>query len=257
MTNNLNRTEPYAALSDVYQMAGLSEYSVALAPRLLDLAFAYEFTGRTLLDLGCGTGDMACWFAEHSFRSVGVDLSPHMVRRGVAQADEMGLSAEFIQGDIRTYTAQVPFDMITCLGGTLNYIPAIRDLENMFKQVHQALAPGKLFIFDAMTIQGLAKSGTRDQVLFDNSNDTMIVTRDAFNYEALQLNRQYIILRSGEGGWKRADESHILRGYPVQAIVSLLTKSGFKLRQTMTTNLEPADNQKDADQFIFVATREG
>jgi SAM-dependent methyltransferase len=257
MTNNLYRIEPYAALADVYKLAGLAQYSVELAPRLLERAFDFEFTGRTLLDLACGTGDMACWFAEHSFRAVGVDLSPHMLRYATARADEVGLSAEFIQGDIRTFTSQIQFDMVTCLGGSLNYIPALRDLENVFRQAHHALAPGKLFIFDVRTIQGLAKQGHGDQVLFDNARDMLIVTRDVFSYEALQLNREYIVLRGTESGWKRADETHILRGYPVQAIVALLTKAGFKLRQTLNTNLESVDNQRDANQLVFIATRNG
>ncbi len=256
MTNNANRLEPYIALSDVYQQAGLSDYSTALAPRLLELAFDLEWTGRTLLDLACGTGDAACWFAEHGFRVLGVDLSERMLSHGIHRADDAGLSAEFVQGDIRTFAPQVQFELVTCLGGSLNYIPTLRDLENVFRQVYAALVPGKLFVFDLRTIQGLAKGGTADKVLFDNGKDTLMIARDTFSFETLQMNRQYIIFCGSGSGWIRADEVHPLRGYPVQAIVSLLNKVGFKLRQTMTADLEVVDSQRDADQLIFVAGRE-
>src|SRR4051812_26065648 len=114
---NINRLDPFTALSDVYQSAGFSAYSAELAPRLLDLAFEMEWTGRSLYDMACGTGDAANWFSEHGFRVLGTDSSPHMLRHAKANADARNLSPNYVTGDIRTYETGSQFEIVTCLGG--------------------------------------------------------------------------------------------------------------------------------------------
>src|SRR5579871_2702353 len=101
---SITRTEPYHALASVYQAAGLADYSVKLASQLLERAFELDWTGRTLIDLACGTGDLACWFAERSLRTTGVDLSPSMLRYGVERSKQRNVDAQFVTGDIRTFT---------------------------------------------------------------------------------------------------------------------------------------------------------
>lgn len=253
----VNRVEPYTALADVYQAAGFASYSAELAPHLLEIAFELEWTGRSLLDLACGTGDAACWFAEHSFRVTGVDSSAAMLKHGIARATEGNVDAQFITADLRTYKPDFKYEIVLCLGGSLNYIATLRDLENLFKTVQAAVEPGKLFVFDLRTIQGLARQHNVDKVAYDNGESILIGTRDTFNYETLQLSTQYIILTYTEAaGWQRAEETHSLRGYPVQAITSLLGRTGFKVLRTFTPDLFPAENRRDLDQILFIAARE-
>jgi SAM-dependent methyltransferase len=254
---SINRLEPYTALADVYQAAGYAEYSLGVGSRLLEIAFDMDWTGRSAIDLACGTGDLACWFAEHGFRVIGVDASSAMLRHGLAHADEKGLAVEFLNGDMRTFKPTSQAEMVTCLGGSLNAIPTLRDLESVFRQAALATMPGKLFIFDLRTIQGLASAGQTDRIAYDNGEDILIVTHTAFNYEALLLTVQYIIQRyTGNTGWQRADETHTLRGYPVQAVTSLLGKTGFKVLRTLTPDMQSAEDRHDAEMLLFVTTRE-
>jgi len=252
---SINRVEPYVALADVYRPAGLTAYSVDLVPNLLQLAFQIDWTGRTVVDLACGTGDVACWFGEQDFRVTGVDSSPAMIRQANATASAKGSSAEFVQGDMRTYQPIAEVEMVTCLGGSLNYVATLRDLESVIKQAHNALSPDKLFIFDLDTIQGLAEAGGTDQVIFDDNN-IYIIARNTFNYDTLALSVQYDILRYIEGsGWQRAEEIHLLRGYPIQAVTALLSKNGFKLLRTLTPGLRDVENHRDIARLVFMAQR--
>lgn len=254
---SINRVEPYTALADVYRAAGFATYSADLAPRLLHLAFEIDWTGRAVVDLACGTGDAACWFGNQNFRVTGVDSSAAMIRQANAAASASSSQAEFVQGDMRTFQPAGEVELITCLGGSLNYMATLRDLETVIRQAHNALWPDKLFIFDLQTIQGLAEAGGKDEVIFDDNN-IFIVTRNTFNYDTLALNIQYNILRYVEGsGWQRAEEIHLLRGFPVQAVTSLLGKNGFKLLRTLTPDLQDVDNHHDVARLLFMAQREG
>jgi SAM-dependent methyltransferase len=253
---NINHLEPYTALSEVYQAAGFAAYSVDLAARLLGLAFEMDWTGRTLVDLGCGTGDLACWFGEHGFRATGIDTSAAMLRYGTASAQSSGVDVQFDIGDMRTFKPAVSAEMVTCVGGTLNYIPTLRDLESVFRQANAALQPGKLFLFDLRTIKGLSDAEHAEQIVYDNGNDILILARNIFNYETLQLTTQYTILRYTDH-WQRAEETHTWRGYPLQAVLSLLSKTGFKLLRQLTPDMEFVEGRRDIGQMVFVALKEG
>ncbi|HRE49004.1 MAG TPA: class I SAM-dependent methyltransferase [Aggregatilineales bacterium] len=250
--------EPYAALSSVYQAGGFAEYSLQIAPKLIDLAFDLEWTGKTLLDIACGTGDLACWFAGRGLRVRGIDLSAPMVRRAQAGAETGGYSADFDQGDMRTFTTTTPYEMVTCIGSSLNYAPSLKELERIFRAAHAALMPGKLFLFDLRTILGLVRAGEGDRIVSDDPARHLILSRNGFNHETLTLTTRYTIFTMGGSGWVRAEETHTLRGYPVQGVIRLAESCGFKTVRIVTPEyerLEAYDAHPDAEQVIVVAVR--
>jgi SAM-dependent methyltransferase len=252
---NINRLEPFTAFANVYQAAGFSAYSENLAPRLLDMGYEMEWSGRTLLDLGCGTGDAACWFAEHGFRAKAVDASAHMLRYGKQRADKNGIDVTFINEDIRTYKPDTTSDIVLSLGGVLNYMPTIRDIESIFQVARSALTAGKLFIFDLHTIRGLAQTST-ERIVANNNETVFVASRSDFNYENLSLTTQYsILVYDGKTGWQRGEETHVLHGYPIQNITKLLTQSGFMIRRSLTPDLQQVNEPGTAEMLLFVAMR--
>ncbi|MGH7163479.1 MAG: class I SAM-dependent methyltransferase [Planctomycetota bacterium] len=61
-----------------------------------------EYRGRSVLDLGCGTGEYALWYATHGAgRVTGVDLSDGSLARAREQAGAAGVTnVEFVKRDI-------------------------------------------------------------------------------------------------------------------------------------------------------------
>lgn len=247
--------EPYGALAGVYQSAGFAAYSLKIAPVMINLAFEIDWTGSTLLDLACGTGDMACWFAGRGLRVKGMDLSAPMLVQARRIAAEGGMNAEFEVGDMRTFASPVQFDMVTCVGSSINYASTLKELERVFRVAHAALAPGKLFMFDLRTILGLSKAAESVRVVSDTPTH-LIVSRNHISYETLTLTTHYTILESsGNQNWTRAEEVHLLRGYPVQAVTRMLEQIGFKLVRSLTPEFELAERVPEAEQIIFAAQK--
>jgi SAM-dependent methyltransferase len=61
-----------------------------------------DYTDQAVLELGCGTGEYALWYATHGARHViGVDLSEGSLARARSQADRYGVhNVDFVQQDI-------------------------------------------------------------------------------------------------------------------------------------------------------------
>ncbi len=249
----ITQYEPYAALADVYHAAGFAEYSEQIAPGLLNIIFEYNWVGGNALDLGCGTGELACYLAEQGLRTFAVDTSREMLAYAQQASQPKGLTVDWQYGDLRTYRPEVRVDLVTCLG-TLNLLPTLADVEAAFKVVSTALDTGKFFIFDLITIKGLAaRAGDR---LVYNSEQAMVITHGTFSYETLGLTQIYHILTHNGMEWRRSEEKHALRGYPAGGLSRILGKYGLRLLRTLDANLRPTD-PADADKIVLIAQKEG
>ena len=75
-----------------------------------------------LLDLGCGEGRDAIYFAQHGFAVVGLDLSLPGLEKTRRYADEVGVHIEMVHADIVDYELEDTYDVIFSRG-TLQYLP--------------------------------------------------------------------------------------------------------------------------------------
>src|SRR5919197_2959907 len=69
-------------------------------------------TVRSVLDLGCGTGNHSVPLAERGYKVVGVDRSAQMlnVARQKASSQQLNGQATFYEGDIRNIQVEQSFD---------------------------------------------------------------------------------------------------------------------------------------------------
>jgi cyclopropane fatty-acyl-phospholipid synthase-like methyltransferase len=68
-------------------------------PELVSLAEAGRITGR-VIDLGCGTGENAIYFATTGLDVVGVDGAPEAIRQARDKAQKRGVSIRFDLADV-------------------------------------------------------------------------------------------------------------------------------------------------------------
>lgn len=87
-----------------------------------------ELEGKTVLDLGCGSGQVSLLAASHGARVHGIDIAPRMLDLARDSAREAGLDdrVEFEEGDI--LTATLPQADVTLLVGVVEYY---RDYEEL------------------------------------------------------------------------------------------------------------------------------
>jgi len=76
--------------------------------------------GCELLDVGCGSGQLALLAVRNGVRVTGVDIAPNLVQRAQARAKAEGLNARFMEGDAEALPFdEASFDVVTSLVGAM------------------------------------------------------------------------------------------------------------------------------------------
>lgn len=106
--------------------------------RLLDAA-----PDRSVLDLGCGTGEHVAFFAGRGARAVGLDRSEKMIE--AAKEHEARGQGRFVLGEAADAAAlladEPPFGLVICLGNMLPHLQDERALEAFLAVVRAQLLP--------------------------------------------------------------------------------------------------------------------
>ncbi len=249
-------SNPYAVLVGLYETVGMHDFARELTPRLIDYLQGQDWLGRRVIDLGCGTGASIRWLANRGYATTGVDVSQEMLDFARGSLATSGLSLTWQQLDIRTLASRFdPVDLALALN-VLNELSSLRDLEQTFAAVLQVLEPGKLFVFDMHTIHGLSERGRLvDRVAYDDGALLLIETHDYDHDRQVLHMRSRVFERDGDM-WRRTETRRTLRGYPVQAILTLLQRIGYDVLQPITTDLQPVDvGVTNADRVLFLARR--
>lgn len=102
--------------------------------------------GDALLDMGCGRGRHARWFAAHGLKVTGIDLSEESIQDARRECPE----ATFVVHDMRIAFAQDRFDAVICLFTSLGYSADRIDDQRAVETAAAALRSGGLFVLDLL-----------------------------------------------------------------------------------------------------------
>ncbi len=137
--------EDLAYIHDV----GHGDFALGAAPGILEIFARNSIRGGLVVDLGCGSGLWAKELIKAGYRVLGIDISDAMVELARRRAPE----AEFRVGSL--FEVEIPpCAAVTAVSEVLNYLfdPENEDrgLARLFRCVYDALAPGGVFVFDAL-----------------------------------------------------------------------------------------------------------
>jgi SAM-dependent methyltransferase len=95
--------------------------------------------GLSVLEVGCGTGKTACYFAKRGYRVTALDLHPLMLEKAKKRAEEEGIEdIRWVQGSVH----ELPFE-----DGTFDVVYAesvtlFTDIPKSLKEYYRVLKPG-------------------------------------------------------------------------------------------------------------------
>jgi SAM-dependent methyltransferase len=137
--------EPSAAYADT-RLTALYD---ALNPPGDDTAFYLSLAGpppRAILDVGCGTGLLACALAARGHQVTGADPAPAML--AVARARPGGDQVRWIETDAAGLSGPTRFDLIIMTGHVFQLLLDDGDVRAALGTLRRRLAPGGRIAFE-------------------------------------------------------------------------------------------------------------
>ena len=192
---------------------------------------------RTLLELGCGTGRHAEYFARHGDALYGIDLSADMLTIAQERAAQLpavlAARLRFSAGDLRTIRLEQTFDAVISLFHVMSYQTTNADLVKAFATAKAHLKPGGLFLFDFW--HGPAVLSEQPAVRVKRlENDEIAVVRIAEptlkpNENVVEVHYTVFITGKANGKVKCLQETHRMRYLFLPEIQWLCADAGLEL----------------------------
>jgi SAM-dependent methyltransferase len=253
------RTSVYnAGFAQVYntRWAGFAN---SVAPRIREFFEQKSICKQTrsLLDICCGTGQLAQHFLEHGYRAVGLDISPAMLehaRKNCQSYIKQGL-ARFEQGDAADFKVGETFGLAVSTYDALNHLPDIAALGGCFRSTCAALVEDGWFIFDLNTRRGLRQwTGMSVQDMEDLTLITRGVAVDADDRMYTHITG---FVRQEDGYYMRVDQTAFNSVFEMQAVDSLLRECGFAgvYCALIDTLGIPLDDPEKENRVFYVAQK--
>ncbi|MEW9701547.1 class I SAM-dependent methyltransferase [Paenibacillus sp. SI8] len=194
----------------------------------------YGIEPKTIADLGCGTGTLAIPLALEGYRVTGIDLSEDMLAVAEQKAEQHGSilkngALRWIQQDLREWDLDEQVDAALSFCDCVNYLLEEDDIVQMFTCTFDGLKPGGLFLFDVHTPEQLF-SYAESQPFFLDEDDVSYIWTSELDENRVQIEHNLTIFvqeREGSETFRRIDEIHVQRAYPLGWLEQKLIEVGF------------------------------
>jgi SAM-dependent methyltransferase len=135
----------YTNLSAVYE---------AMYQTFIDYEAEYVFYGdilfkyncKSVVEIGCGSGNLARRFAKNGFEYIGIDLSEEML----TLAKTNNPNAVFVKEDMRNFNLQKKLDACIITGRTISYLLTNDDVFDTFTSINKNLSINGIVAFDCI-----------------------------------------------------------------------------------------------------------
>ncbi|WP_245183522.1 class I SAM-dependent DNA methyltransferase [Lentibacillus salicampi] len=215
-------------------------------------------TGTTIasiIDLGCGTGQITARLARAGYRMIGVDDSSDMLSMAEQRASAENTPVQWVQQDLRTLTGIKNQDMAISYCDVLNYITEPETLRTVFANVASALKPGGLFIFDVHSLYHVENNLT-GQTFAEVGDPVSYVWFCLEGETSGDMHHDLTFFVKNDDHYSRFDEWHHQRTFSVDFYKRLLHDAGFDMKDVsgdFSLGERPIDEQ--AERIFITAVK--
>lgn len=217
----------------------------------------YNVYPQSVVDLGCGTGEITIRLAKKGYSVTGVDISAEMLAVAQQKSHQAHEQIRWIQQDIRHLEGFSDIDLFVSFCDVVNYITNKTDVGVLFQRIYDSLRPGGLFIFDVHSLhyvrhdlQNRTFTEDREEFVYiwdceATENDGEMIHYLTFFYETEKTNLYH-----------RVDEVHRQRTFPASDYEQLLKNAQFrKIDIYSDFSLEKQFLEKNSERIFFVAKK--
>ncbi|MCP4634200.1 MAG: methyltransferase domain-containing protein [candidate division Zixibacteria bacterium] len=213
----------YGHFAEFYDQLGWRKFTDLTFRKLKGILSNEKPQIRTIIDFGCGSGELLSRLSKMEFTGAGIDISPGMLEAAQLKLDTGDF--ELIEGNICDARVKRKFPLAVCFFDTLNHLTTKKEVGLCIKNVMRHLDNNGLFVFDFLTPEGLSDWDTTD---ITSEEDYFIIQKGK---HLVKQNRAKIsiegFVRIPSGEYKRFSQKIAQRGITINEINGLLQKAGF------------------------------
>ena len=130
-----------------------------------------ELEGKSLLDIGCATGELAYQLANSGANLIGIDLNEKLLAQ--AKTNKKHPNLVFQTGnmlELKNDFQIEQFDTILCFGNTLVHLPAVELIKHMLNGVFAVLKPGGQFFLQILNYDYILDKKLAELPLIETDN---------------------------------------------------------------------------------------
>lgn len=203
----------------------------------------------TVLELGCGTGEIATILASKDKAIYATDLSKDMLEVARLKAIEKNVSVMLARIDMADFKIDQHVDLILCLCDSLNYILSKKRVLSTFNNVYESLKHKGTFIFD---VDSMYKMNVVLKNYLEEQDDPDFYFKWSVENIATGEVKHKVKIIDKENN-ETVDEEHHQKTLEVKEYKELLNKAGFK---DITTFSDFGEYQDECERVIFVCRKD-
>jgi SAM-dependent methyltransferase len=207
--------------------------------------------GARILDLCCGPGRHSVELAQRGYEVVGLDINESYISLARQLAEQEGVQATFLTGDMRDIPFEGRFDAIINLGTSFGFFDSDQENGRVIKAVARALTPDGVFLLEMGNRDYYLKHfQPKDWRRLEDGRVTLI--RRDFDYQ-----RSRIVVAFETTGSEQIERwSHSWRAYTLAEMVGMLEQAGLGLK-VVYGGWDLCPYSVDSSRMVLVSDRKG
>jgi ubiquinone/menaquinone biosynthesis C-methylase UbiE len=223
--------------------------------------FFRKYHCKSVIDIGCGTGNHALRLSKLGYQVTGVDVSPAMLK--IAKMKDKEAKIKFIQGDMRKLEKVVlkgqRFDAAICLGQVFSHLMTDKDVQAFFGRLHKILKQNGLFVFSARNAKKINEEYLNklqlDHMLNEEKLQLVILahnTRDSQNPNIILWNPIYLMKEKNKVDLQIRE--HKLRWFDFSKLKRIIKENGFEIIAAYSGPMKEKFKEDEHTDMWFVTT---
>jgi SAM-dependent methyltransferase len=216
---------------------------------LIDVA-AGGIAGKSVLDIGCGTGLLSVKLAKQGAQVTGIDLSSDMLVVAEERARALSLPVQFIEQPMQQLSGFTGYDVAVIAIDSLNYLSHRVDVLSTFRHIHASLAVGGTLVFDVHSTFKMDVIFMEGPFTFDDGRIAYIWETDEGDQPHSVYSELAFFVQGENGLYRRFDEVHSQRTFQVNDYVEMLMETGFSIERIFA-DWEDEPPHEESERIFF------